>query len=67
MATVTEEGRIKGGKIVYHSERMLRAIEFAVVPSSEAEFAEMLAHHHAVDVARAALNRMSGGKHSRRK
>lgn len=62
MATVGEDGKIKGGKVTYHAERALEAVRQAgVPPRAFAEtigvMLEHLAYDHARGAARAALNR----------
>ncbi len=66
MATVGENGKIRGGKIRYHSERALEAIRWAerghgwaliTGTGTLGEMLDTLAYDHARGAARAALNR----------
>ena len=61
MASVGDDGKIKGGKVNYHAERALETIRWA---RSDAGYAKQvghmldtLAYDHARGAARAALNR----------
>ena len=61
MATVGEDGKIKGGKVTYHAERALEAIRWARSDEGYAKqggaMLDTLAYDHARGAARAALNR----------
>lgn len=63
MATVGEDGKIKGGRVTYHSERALEAITWGHDinwgPDTETigPMLDTLAYDHARGAARAALNR----------
>ena len=56
----TESGKVKSGKILYHVERMLRAIDFVTDNSPHSKLAETLAYWHARGAGTAALNKMRG-------
>ena len=64
MATVGEDGKIKGSKVKYHVERMLEALRWAEVIAAEGAtgsgwvILDGLAYDHARGAARAALNGM---------
>lgn len=63
MATVGDDGKIRGGKVQYHAERALEAIGWGPVFGKEGlsedlgRMLDTLAYDHARGAARAALNR----------